>query len=185
MNAWSATPGPRDRLFAAGPAEKGSRSATDWRRGRDPWRAAVAKRCTAVAERVGFEPTVPLRAPRISSAVLSTAQPPLRPDCVLPRRATRAGSEPSEGVEPAQAADFAPATTDFGGNMAVRPCFSVRPLDPGVRRPDCGESQGRPREANAEKHVCVARVTLASVRSLAIGAFAGPDRQKTTEGSWR
>jgi hypothetical protein len=31
-----------------------------------------------VAERVGFEPTVPLPARRISSAVLSTSQPPLR-----------------------------------------------------------------------------------------------------------
>ena len=31
-----------------------------------------------VAERVGFEPTVPVRARRISSAVLSTTQPPLR-----------------------------------------------------------------------------------------------------------
>src|SRR5690606_11600461 len=33
-----------------------------------------------VAERVGFEPTVPLPARRISSAVLSTTQPPLRED---------------------------------------------------------------------------------------------------------
>ena len=33
-----------------------------------------------VAERVGFEPTVPLPARRISSAVLSTSQPPLRKD---------------------------------------------------------------------------------------------------------
>ena len=32
----------------------------------------------SVAERVGFEPTVPLPARRISSAVLSTTQPPLR-----------------------------------------------------------------------------------------------------------
>lgn len=31
-----------------------------------------------MAERVGFEPTVPLQARRISSAVLSTTQPPLR-----------------------------------------------------------------------------------------------------------
>jgi hypothetical protein len=31
-----------------------------------------------MAERVGFEPTVPLPARRISSAVLSTTQPPLR-----------------------------------------------------------------------------------------------------------
>ena len=31
-----------------------------------------------LAERVGFEPTVPLRVRRISSAVLSTTQPPLR-----------------------------------------------------------------------------------------------------------
>ena len=33
-----------------------------------------------MAERVGFEPTVPLPARRISSAVLSTSQPPLRID---------------------------------------------------------------------------------------------------------
>jgi hypothetical protein len=32
----------------------------------------------AMAERVGFEPTIPLRVCRISSAVLSTTQPPLR-----------------------------------------------------------------------------------------------------------
>ena len=32
----------------------------------------------SVAERVGFEPTVGLRPRRISSAVLSTTQPPLR-----------------------------------------------------------------------------------------------------------
>ena len=31
-----------------------------------------------LAERVGFEPTIPLRVCRISSAVLSTTQPPLR-----------------------------------------------------------------------------------------------------------
>ena len=31
-----------------------------------------------VAEREGFEPTIPLRVCRISSAVLSTTQPPLR-----------------------------------------------------------------------------------------------------------
>lgn len=31
-----------------------------------------------MAERVGFEPTIPLRVCRISSAVLSTTQPPLR-----------------------------------------------------------------------------------------------------------
>ena len=43
----------------------------------DWWPAARSRR-RRVAERVGFEPTVPLQAPRISSAVLSTAQPPLR-----------------------------------------------------------------------------------------------------------
>ena len=31
-----------------------------------------------LAERVGFEPTIPLRVCRISSAVLSTTQPPLQ-----------------------------------------------------------------------------------------------------------
>jgi hypothetical protein len=34
-----------------------------------------------MAERVGFEPTVPVKARRISSAVLSTTQPPLRAGC--------------------------------------------------------------------------------------------------------
>ena len=44
-----------------------------------------------MAERVGFEPTVPVRARRISSAVLSTTQPPLR------RGSTR--HQPRPGVE--------------------------------------------------------------------------------------
>jgi hypothetical protein len=42
-----------------------------------------------MAERVGFEPTVPLRVRRISSAVLSTTQPPLRRGRTSPRRAVR------------------------------------------------------------------------------------------------
>lgn len=36
------------------------------------------QRLNDMAERVGFEPTVPSQARRISSAVLSTTQPPLR-----------------------------------------------------------------------------------------------------------
>ncbi len=40
----------------------------------------VLDREKVMAERVGFEPTVPSRARRISSAVLSTSQPPLRED---------------------------------------------------------------------------------------------------------
>ncbi len=48
-----------------------------------------------MAERVGFEPTVPLQARRISSAVLSTTQPPLPK-----RRSGRARRPLSEGAEP-------------------------------------------------------------------------------------
>ena len=44
-----------------------------------------------MAERVGFEPTVPLPARRISSAVLSTTQPPLR-NPQVPAGRTGAGS---------------------------------------------------------------------------------------------
>ena len=36
------------------------------------------KKSSLLAERAGFEPAIPLRVCRISSAVLSTTQPPLR-----------------------------------------------------------------------------------------------------------
>src|SRR6516225_11689901 len=41
-------------------------------------RGSRAPRCPNLAEREGFEPPIPLRVCRISSAVLSTTQPPLR-----------------------------------------------------------------------------------------------------------
>src|SRR5690606_10293060 len=43
-----------------------------------PLASRTAQLSADLAERVGFEPTIPLRVCRISSAVLSTAQPPLR-----------------------------------------------------------------------------------------------------------
>ena len=45
---------------------------------RDGYGRLRASMNKGVAERVGFEPTVPSQARRISSAVLSTSQPPLR-----------------------------------------------------------------------------------------------------------
>ena len=52
-----------------------------WRREAFPSRAFLrggADRAGLVAERVGFEPTVPFQARRISSAVHSTTLPPLQ-----------------------------------------------------------------------------------------------------------
>ena len=46
-----------------------------------------------MAERVGFEPTVPLPVRRISSAVLSTTQPPLRVKVRLKPRQAPDGRE--------------------------------------------------------------------------------------------
>ena len=50
-----------------------------------------------VAERVGFEPTVRLPVRRISSAVLSTTQPPLRSRRMPPGRRLRSGAGSSSG----------------------------------------------------------------------------------------
>ena len=43
-----------------------------------PWIQARGRYPEVLAERVGFEPTVPFQARRISSAVHSTTLPPLR-----------------------------------------------------------------------------------------------------------
>ena len=72
-------------------SERGARSATARPAKRPPigamseanWRA-IAK----MAEREGFEPPIPLRVCRISSAVLSTTQPPLR-EAPVGRRSAR------------------------------------------------------------------------------------------------
>ena len=71
---------------------------------RDLWRGALA-------ERVGFEPTVPFQVRRISSAVLSTTQPPLR---------SRLGASdlrgpPSEGGTYSSAGGFASLVTFVQG----------------------------------------------------------------------
>ncbi len=53
-----------------------------------------------MAEREGFEPPIPLRVCRISSAVLSTTQPPLREmlDCCCQRGALdNRSSPPTQG----------------------------------------------------------------------------------------
>ena len=61
------------------------------------------KKQYALAERAGFEPAIPLRVCRISSAVLSTAQPPLREVQTASRRALSEGAEPSGGAGVPQA----------------------------------------------------------------------------------
>ena len=59
------------------------------------------RRRTKVAERVGFEPTVRLPVRRISSAVLSTTQPPLRFDEVRAgRKAGAARSRRASSSDP-------------------------------------------------------------------------------------
>jgi hypothetical protein len=58
----------------------------------------VAKRNqSTMAEREGFEPSIPLRVCRISSAVLSTAQPPLQTVGRALDGPASEGADPSDG----------------------------------------------------------------------------------------